>query len=194
MSRPTDLKAGDILLYRNFGWLGNLISWGSWNGTPGEALEYSHIGLVYDANSSVEMNPPASRKFLLSEVPWDRVDVFRLDVEGANPFDDPAVIAAFQAACDAHLGEGYDYGFIAQTAGLGVLARIGLGGLSRWIVSRNNPAPSFHHLVCSTWAEMLEEIAVRVKDLLFDLFSDLGDREAKPSDWPRSQYVKRISN
>lgn len=193
MSRPSDLKAGDILLYRNFGWLGNLISWGSWNGTPGEALEYSHIGLVYDANSSVEMNPPASRKFPLSEVPWDRVDVFRLDIKGMNPFDLDKVLAAFQAACNAHLGEGYDYGFIAQTAGLGILARLGLGGLSRWIVSKNNAAPNLHLLVCSTWAQMLVTTAVQTLDPGFDLFTDLGDREAKPSDWPRSEYAKRIS-
>lgn len=186
-------KAGDILLYLNFGWMGAAISWFSWTGKPGEALEYSHIALVLNEEEAVEMNPPKSRRFPLSEVPWDRVHIFRVGANGLNPFDNSQVVAVFQAEAIRRLGEIYGYGFIAQAAGLGILARIGLGGLSRWILSRNNPAPSSHTPVCSIWAEQVERFGIRsILDQNFDFFPDLGEAEIKPSDWPLSPYVKRL--
>lgn len=191
--RPDKLYPGDILLYLNHGWLGNLISWGSWTGTSQEALEYSHIGLVLDDLQSCEMNPPASRKLLLSEVPWDRVHVWRLGIDGVEPFMLEAVQAKFQELAVKRLGERYHYGYIATSLGVGLLSRIGLGGVSRWLMNRSNAAPDLHRDVCSTWAEELLSSAIQEWMPTFDLFPDLGENRAKPSDYPRSRYLKRIN-
>lgn len=191
--RPAQLYPGDILLFRNFGWLGALISWGEWTGKPKEALEYSHIGLVLDDLQACEMNPPASKKYLLSEVPWDRVDVWRLQTEdGWALVNSPKMVAAFQAEATRRLGERYNFGYIATLAGVGLLARIGLGGFSSWLMNRANPAPDNHRDICSTWAEEILTVAVRTVRPDFDLFPNLGDNRARPSDWPTSPFVQQV--
>lgn len=202
MARPEELLPGDILLYRNFGWLGDAIAWFEWNSTPGEALQYSHIALVLNEGQAVEMNPPVSRVFPLSEVPWDRVDVYRLDVLGiskeapqvsVDPFLMTDIMRCFQFHALARLGESYAFQYIAQSAFLGVLARVGLPGVAHWLAARPNPAPEVHKDVCSTWAEDLVTDAVQMVIPNFDLFPDLGSDRARPSDWPRSPYVKPVS-
>lgn len=190
--RPSILKPGDIILFQNFGWLGSAISWGEWNGSDKEALEYSHIAMVLNDTEVVEMNPPASRRYPLIEVPWNRVDIYRVDADGVNPFDLDTVRSIFQAEAIRRLGEGYDYGLVAQAAGLSLLARIGLGGISRWILSRNNLAPDFHRYDCSIWVEEVESYAIRQVDPKFDFFPNLGNRQARPSDWPLSPFVKKL--
>ncbi len=191
--RPQDLRPGDILLYRNFGWMGSVLSWFEWNGRSGEALEYSHIGLVLNDQESCEMNPPASRKFPLGDVPWDRVDVYRIETPDMHPFLLDSVRSAFQAEALRRLGEKYNFGYIATLAGVGLLARLGLGGVSNWLMNRANPAPDNHRDICSTWAEELIMAGMQAVDPKFDLFPDLGPNEARPSDWPRSPWVKRVS-
>lgn len=196
MGRPDDLMPGDILLYRNFGLLGSLIAWGEWTGTPREALEYSHIGLVLNDTESCEMNPPASRRFPLSEVPWDRVDVFRVIVKDRGQDVAPLVLAsvrqAFQDEAVKRLGERYNYGFIAQSLGLSILARIGLGSWARNLVTRANPLPNKQRDVCSTWVEEILTTAIRGYVPDFDMFPNLGDDRARPSDWPLSPFVMRL--
>lgn len=185
--RPSQLLPGDVLLYRNFGWLGNSISWGQWRGTSREALEYSHIGLVLDDLQSVEMNPPASRKFWLADVPWDRVDVWRIVIEGKAPFEDELMQRRFQDLALARLGERYNFGYIADLLGAGLLARLGLGGVSRWLLAKGNPMPGLHRDICSTWAEELLQATIPI-----DLFPDLGENQAAPADYPRSPYLIRL--
>lgn len=190
--RPTDLRPGDILLYRDAGWVSKLISWFEWNGESKEATEYAHIGLVASPSTSAEMNPPASRAFDLAQVPWDLVDVWRVGVNGQAMMDDPMVLQKFTETVNRRLGEKYNYGYIATAMGVGLLARIGLNGLSRWILARPNPAPDHHRDVCSTWAEevLTEAIQVVLKD--FDFFPDLGENRARPSDWPRSPFIHKV--
>ncbi len=194
--RPADLQPGDVLLFRNFGVLGSVLSWFEWNGRSGEALEYSHIALVLNDTEACEMNPPASRKYPLAEVPWDRVDVYRVSVDSMGtlyqPFRLNTVRNAFQAEALRRLGERYNFGYIAELAGVGILARIGLGKISSWLMNRANPAPDNHRDICSTWAEEVVEVAVGVIQPGFDLLPDLGVNEARPSDWPRSPWVKRV--
>ena len=190
--RPVELKPGDVILYRNNGWLGSAISWGQWRGTSKEALEYSHIGVVYDFIRSFEMNPPAARLFSLNEVPWDRVDVWRVSVDGANPFDQAAVVAAFQKACDSRVGEKYNYGYIASLLGMGLLSRVGLGGVSRWLLGKANPAPAMHRDICSTCADEVLTAGISLIKPDFDFFDDLGPDQAAPSDYPRSKYLVRV--
>lgn len=190
--KPSNLIPGDILLYKNHGWLGAVISWGSWTGTPKEALEYSHIGLVLDDLQSVEMNPPNSRKFSLDEVPWDRVDIWRVNIEGVNPFQIEIVRKHFVGYAMSRLGEKYNYGYIATSAGLGLLSRIGLGSVSRWLINRSNPMPGNKMDVCSTWAEEVISEPIRLLKIDFDLFPDLGENRARPSDWPRSPYLVKV--
>lgn len=195
--RPQDLQPGDILLFKNYGWLGELISWGEWNGEPREALEYSHIALVLDDLQAVEMNPPESRKFLLSEVPWERVDVFRVQTSvpppGLTPFILVSTRKAFQEEAVRRLGEHYAFGYIAQAAGVGILARLGLGKVARWLMNRPNPMPAKHGDVCSTWAEEVVSEAIRQTiDPAFDLFPNLGADRARPSDWPTSPFVQPV--
>lgn len=193
MKKPENLLPGDVLLYLNHGWLGNLISWGQWNGTPGEALEYSHVGLVLDDLYSVEMNPPASRKFPLSEVPWDRVHVYRLGLGGRELFTVGVVQEAFRREALRRLGERYHYGYIATALGASLLARVGLGGASRWLLNRANPMPGMHRDVCSTWTEEVLTAAVKAHVRQFDLFPNLGDNRARPSDYPMSPFLAKVT-
>lgn len=193
--RPVGLKAGDILLYRSSGsWksIGTWITFGQWRGTPGEALEYAHIALVFDETQACEMNPPKSRLMPLDGESWDSIDVYRLDVKGICPFDNQRVLDAFHASVRSNLGESYNYGRIAGLLGLGVLARIGLGGVSRWILSKNNPNSASHREICSTWAEDRIEDSIRTLDPEFNLLSDLGKDQASPADFPRSPWIKRV--
>lgn len=195
MARPAELLPGDILLYRNHGWLGGALSWGSWGNQAREALEYSHVGFVLDFERSAEMNPPCSRAFPLSEVPWDRVDVYRVLKEGEAAFNFPAAWDIIKRLTENRLGERYAYGYIAQSLGASLLARIGLSSASRWLVGRSNPLSVQGRDVCSTWAEEILSDAVRAlySDPAFDLFPDLGRDRAKPSDFPRSPFIQRIS-
>lgn len=194
--RPVGLKAGDILLYRSNGsWksIGTWITWGQWRGTSQEALEYAHIALVFDETQACEMNPPCSRLMPLDGENWDLIDVYRIDVKGISPFDNATVLNAFHASVRSNLGERYNYGRIAGLLGLGLLARIGLGGVSRWVLSKNNPNSGSHCEICSTWAEDRLTDAIQSLDKDFDLFPDLGKDQASPADYPRSPWIKRIA-
>lgn len=191
--RPAILLPGDVILYKNHGALGSLISWGAWKGKPQEALEYSHIGVVYDGARSFEMNPPAARLFLLDEVPWDRVDVWRFNVNGINPFADHApTIEAFQAACRKRVGQRYAYGTIAGFLGLRVLGFM-LPGASRWLLSKGNPMPQGHRDICSTCAEEVIEEGAWVKFPGLDLIPSTGKDQAMPSDFPTSPYFHKVT-
>lgn len=193
--RPAHLIPGDVLMYRNHGFIGMLTAWGEWSGRKGEALEYSHIGVVYDSNSSFEMNPPAARIFSLSEVPWDRVDVYRLDVNGVLPFEASLnIVKAFQQACDLKVQskEPYNYGKIAGFLGLRILGFI-IPGVSRWALSKQNVMPGKHLDICSTAAEEVLEAGIWKVKPGFDLLPAVGVDQAMPSDFPSSPNFKKVS-
>jgi len=122
-----DLKPGDILMYRpGKNWLGKLLSWGEWTGTPGEALEYAHVGIVLSPAAALgfEMNPPSSHYVKLLNEDWSIIDVFRCKEEV-----DSSILADF---CARNAGTPYPYGKIAQLLGAGLFARLGLFKASRW--------------------------------------------------------------
>lgn len=187
--RPADLYPGDLILYKNHGLVGNLIAWGQWNGTPQEALEYSHVGLVLDALQSIETNPPSCRKFWLGDVPWDRVKVYRVRIEGVEPFRDSKVQDEFVRRAVTQLGRPYGYGNVAAALGIGILARLGLGGLARKIASKDGPAGAD----CSILAETLVADTLKRWHPGFDLFPDMGERWARPSDFPRSPFIHPVN-
>ncbi len=184
-------------MYRNYGVLGGLISWGAWTGKPKEALEYSHIGLVYDGMQSFEMNPPAARLFPLSEVPWDRVDVLRLNIGGVNPIGSEKGLEAFQLSCRQMAGqqgqpaETYKYGTIAGFLGLRLLGFVAPAA-TRWILSKKNLSPGKHEDICSTAAERALNAGAWTMFPGLDLIPDTGEDQARPEDFPASEYFERV--
>ena len=188
------LKPFDVLLYQNYGYMGTLISWGEWVGRPGEALQYSHVGLVYaDITQSFEMNPPAARVFPMSQVPMNRLDVWRLAIGGVDVFDDADAVAAAKAQADAMVGKPYDYGFIGKALGASVLARVGLSGLaSRWMQANQ---PTQHSAVCSNTAEVVIGAGVRVHHPDWTIEPQgIGPGEMEPSDWPLVNGLYRVAS
>jgi len=189
--RPAELKPFDVLLYRNSGWLGNLIAWGEWNGTRNEALEYSHVAVVYDDKRGFEMNPPAAHFIDLDAQPWERIDVFRVRVEGQDFFDDVVARDASRLQADAMLGMKYDYGFIARACGVSLLSRIGLRGLAEKIMQRNDQ--NVHRAVCSSTAQEIVEAGMQIVYPGTNVEpAGIGEGSMRPSDWPRSPYVQKI--
>ncbi len=198
VSRPAKLLPGDVILYLNHGTLGKLISWGAWTGKPKEALEYSHIGLVYDENQSFEMNPPSARLFPLDQVPWERVDVFRLNIGGVNPIAETAQgFKDFQVACrkmagqDGKPAETYKYGTLASFLGLRVLGWLSPAA-ARWVLSKKNMTPGTHEDICSTAAEKALNAGIWGSFPGLDLIPDTGDDQARPSDFPASPYFVKV--
>ena len=186
------LKPFDVLLYRNQGTIGKLIAWGEWVGKSGEATEYSHVGLVYaTTDQSFEMNPPAARVFPIDQVPFDRVDVWRLAVNGVDVFDDPDSVAASKAMADKMIGEPYDYGFIGKAFGASLLARIGLTSAASWVMKSTQSTQ--HRAVCSNTAECVIKPGLWVKHPDFRLEPEsVGDGDMEPSDWPLVAGLYRI--
>jgi hypothetical protein len=194
--KPEGLQPGDVLLYRTNGetlGIGPLISAGQWNGKPAESLQHVHVALVFDGVHACEMNPPHARLVLLDGEDWSRIDVFRMDVGGANPFSQAPVLRAFQVSVLNHVGPDHPYNFdrIARFGVLGLLSRIGFGRLTRWILSGDYPESKYE--VCSTWVEDRITDAMRAVDPTFDLFPDLGANQAMPADYPRSPWLKQIA-
>jgi hypothetical protein len=191
MPRPNDLQPGDILLYKNHGLLGTLIGWFSWDGGKGNT-DYSHIGQVFDAVTSMEMNPPSSRLFDMKELDFDRIDVYRFDIKGVNPYADPTAVTLLQNYVKTRIGMKYDFGFIGECLGAGLLARAGAVTLAqKWI---HNTTRDNHREVCSTWCEDNNtKILKAMYGADFDLFPAFTAQEStKPSDWPSCPYLKRI--
>ena len=116
------LKPGDVLLYKPSPGIGAAISWGEWSGAPGEALEYSHAGLVLDvaADQGFEQNPPETHYTKLSAEAWDYIDVWRVA--------DGVVVDAekLRMWCANDVGVKYPYGKYFRFIGAGLLARVGL--------------------------------------------------------------------
>jgi len=188
--RPAQLKPFDVLLYRNSGWLGNLISWGEWNGTKNEALEYSHIAVVYDpaAGKGFEMNPPSAHFIDLDKQPWDRIDVGRIAVDGQDVFDDVVAVDAARAQAHAMLGMRYDYGFIGKSLFVSVLARVGLRGWASQVMARKDS--NARRAVCSSTAQEICEAGLSVDYLGMHLEPEgIGEGMMRPSDWPRSPLL-----
>ncbi len=191
MPRPNDLKPGDILLYKNHGIVGQLIGWFSWDGGRGNT-NYSHIGQVYDDVNSCEMNPPASRIFDMKELDFERIDVYRFNIAGKNPFDDPITLALLRSYAKSRVDMKYDFGFIGEALGAGLLARLGATNLAkRWI---HNTTRDKHREVCSTWCEDNNtKVFKAVFGADFDLFPDFKEEETtKPSDWPSCPFLVKV--
>ena len=116
------IRAGDILLYRAAPGIGSVISWGEWSGEPGEALQYSHAGIVLNPATAqgYEQNPPSTHYVNLLAEPWDRIDVWRV-----NPqyYVDAVKLEAYAAA---HLNIPYPYEKYFRFVEAALLARVGL--------------------------------------------------------------------
>ena len=189
--RPSVLKPFDILLYRNHGLIGDLISWGE-KDEPGLS-SYSHVAMVYspEAGTAIEQNPPHAHMFALGQVPWHRVDVFRLKLKGKDVFDDRKAVRGAQHRALKFLGppaEPYDFGFIGKCLGLDLLCRLELSGLATRFSHHFNSTK--HQSVCSTTAEAIAEAGLwetHPKISLLPVY--LGVGEMKPGDWPESSLA-----
>jgi hypothetical protein len=202
MARPTEpLKPWDVLLYRNYGWLGDAIGWAE-SAQNGDS-RYSHVAMVYpDLAQGFEQNPPCVHLFDLETVPWDRVDAVRLSVGGVDFFNDPQAVQASleQATKLLHFkqnsdgtwsGEPYDYGFIAKALGVGLLEHIGLEGLAGKIMQQAQSTQ--HEIVCSNTAEVVANAGLHLVHPLLRLepvWAGVG--AMRPSDWPLSPLVRGL--
>jgi hypothetical protein len=107
----TDLQPGDILLYHVLATdtvdIQRLISLGEHDGSAAN-FEYYHAGLVLDpgADQGFEQNPPSAHYTVLSQEPWNRIDVWRPTM--------PLDIAKLKAWCWGAKGTPYPYGQIAK--------------------------------------------------------------------------------
>lgn len=181
-------KPGDIIMYRNKGFLGAAIAWSQWTGESREALEYSHIGQVFDHDNSAEMNPPCSRIFNMDLIDWPAVDLFRFKIGGMNPYDQAGNLARLQDICRKRVGIQYDYAFIGKALFVGLVARVGLRSYSQHL--SHHIGGNGHREVCSTWVQTNNEHALQITDL----FGKGDDQDsARPSDWPQQTWLERIS-
>lgn len=184
--KPNSLRPGDILLFKNYGALGNLIGWFSWDG-GNEDDHYSHIAQVFDATRICQTNPPCSQLLPLASVPWDRVDVYRFNIDGKNPYDDPVMLKEFQDYVNPkRLGMPYGYGYIVKALGIGLLARIGLTSWAQALIHNTSDA---HEPVCSIWAQENNEAVLDLK--VFPNWK--GDDDSRPSDWPTSPIILPVT-
>jgi hypothetical protein len=136
------LQPGDILLYRPKPGIGSLISWGEWTGASGEALEYSHAGLVVDPlqDWGFEQNPPETHNTVLSREDWSVIDIWRVKA--------PVDKLAMTRWIANDLGTPYPYAKYFRFLGAAMLARVGLSTLAQKVDAgggQNNP----HWAVCS---------------------------------------------
>ncbi len=185
MASREQARPGDIILFKNSGWLGAAIGWSEWDGGRGN-YGYSHIAQVFDEAQVCEMNPPCSRLFKLSEVPWERVDLYRFKIDGVNPYADSLKLQALKTFTVPRLGMKYDYVFIAKSLGVGLLARI---GFAKWARNWQNTADtSKERDVCSQWLQDNNERALSP----VDLFPDSKAVNLRPSDWPLSPYLEKL--
>lgn len=186
MADRSKIRPGDIILYQNQGWIGNAIAWSEWDGGRGN-YAYSHIGHVFSETHSAEMNPPCSRIFSLDEIKWEHVDIYRFNIGGKNPFDDPATLKAFQDYINPkRLGMKYNYGFIFKSLGIGLLARI---GFQKWAQKwATHTDADTHTEVCSEFCQDNAEYAIPE----VDLFPDRKGIGIRPSDWPLCPYLVKV--
>jgi len=185
MAKPDKVKPGDVLLYKNHGIVGTLVGWFSWDGGRGNN-DYSHISQVLTDITGYEQNPKESRMFSLDTVNWDMVDVFRFNIDGVNPYDNPENVAKLKSFDESRVGTPYDFGFIGEALGAGILARIGLQSLAqKWI---HNTTRQQHRSVCSIEIEHTNE-----ETLGINLFPEFLDTDTtKPSDWAACRYLVRV--
>jgi hypothetical protein len=178
---PGGLQPGDILLYRPAPGIGSAISWGEWTGKPGEALEYAHAGIVLRPlnNQGFEQNPPSTHYTVLSEQPWDRIDVWRLTV----PIDVPGL----NAWAASHLGIKYPYMKYWRFLGAALLARIGCTSWAK-SVDQGGGNSSAKWAVCSaTVAMMLQDNCYGVQ------LWNQNPEDERPCDIPLGLHITKVA-
>lgn len=204
MALPKDgLRPGDIIIHHDTNWWTGALTTFEWDGSSQEDLAANHVDIYVGNGKIAKMDPPSSHYYPVTDLPVEKCSVLRLkpivlaDLSTVDPANDPKFAATLEATCDIHMGESYDWNQIGRSLWIGLLARVNPKAAQAEMAGQNSvDLKNGHPGYCSQWVEArVEEALYAAYGIPGELFdgTDLGDDEARPSDFQRSPMLTRVS-